>query len=148
MHGDALREFEEASRHDLTHTIGAVSRALTAAIFERLAERGYGSVHQAHVAVFSALDPDGTRVSTLAARAGISRQAMSALVRALVAAGYVTTETDPADQRATIVRLDRRGAEFCRAAVVASAEANAEIERALGAEQTGRLRDILRILAE
>ena len=147
MHGDALREFEEASRHDLTHTIGAVSRALTTAIFERLADRGYGDVHQAHVAVFSALDPDGTRVSTLAARAGISRQAMSALVRTLTTAGYVTAETDPSDQRATIVRLDRRGAEFCRAAVVASAEANAEIERRLGPAETARLREILSVLA-
>lgn len=148
MHGDALREFEEASRHDLTHTVGAVSRALTAAIFRRLAERGYGDVHQAQVAVFSALDPEGTRVSTLAARAGISRQAMSALVRTLTAGGYVTAESDPTDQRATIVRLDRRGAEFCRAAVVASGEANADIERALGPAETARLREILRLLGE
>lgn len=148
MHGDALREFEEASRHDLTHTIGAVSRALTSAIFRRLAERGYGDVHQAQVAVFSALDPDGTRVSTLAARAGISRQAMSALVRTLATAGYVTAETDATDQRATIVRLDRRGAEFCRAAVVASAEANAEIEGVLGPVETARLREILRLLGD
>ncbi|MFC9559369.1 MarR family winged helix-turn-helix transcriptional regulator [Agromyces sp. NPDC056965] len=148
MYGDALREFDEASRLDLTHTIGAVSRTLTAAIFERLAERGFGDVHQAHVAVFSALDPEGTRVSTLAARAGISRQAMSALVRTVAAAGYVTTESDPTDQRATIVRLDRRGAEFCRAAVVASAEANARIEQSLGPAETARLRDILLILGE
>ncbi|WP_022886574.1 MarR family winged helix-turn-helix transcriptional regulator [Glaciibacter superstes] len=115
---------------------------------ERLAEQGHNAVHPAHVAVFATLDPDGTRVSTRAGRAGISRQAMSALVRALEASGYVTTETDPADQRATLVRLDRLGAEFCRAAVVASAEFNTEVERKLGKADTDRIRSALRTLIE
>jgi hypothetical protein len=46
--------------------------------------------------------------------------------------------------RALVLGLARAG----QAAVVASGEANAEIERALGPAETARLREILRLLGE
>lgn len=146
MHGDALREFAEASRQDFGQIIAAASARLMKSAFERLAEHGHSAVHPAHIAVFTALDPEGTRVSTLASRAEISRQAMSVLVRSLESAGYVTTHTDSADRRATLVRLNRRGAEFCRLAIVVAAEMNAEIERKLGEGEADRIRSALRKL--
>lgn len=147
MYGDALREFAEASQEDLGQIVAAASRAMMRVAFDRLSEMGHGAVHPAHVTVFAVLDAEGTRVSTLAVRAGISRQAMSALVRSLEAAGYVTTETDPADQRATLVRLDRLGAQFCRAAIEVSAEVNKDVEKKLGKAETDRIRSALRELA-
>lgn len=148
MHGDVLREFADAARDDLGQIIAAASAKLMREAFERIARSGYPEVHSAHIPVFTGLDPDGTRVSTLATRAGISRQAMSVLVRSLEASGYVTAQTDPADQRATLVRLDQRGDEFCRAAMAVAAEMSRAIEQRLGAEETQLLRSALRRLAE
>ena len=46
----------------------------------RLAERGHDAVRPAHGAVFQYLDDTGTTVSTLAARAEMTKQAMAELV--------------------------------------------------------------------
>lgn len=147
MYGDALREFAEASGDDLVHLLATASGSTMRAMFERLIARGHSAVRLAHVAVFAGLDPDGTRITELATRAGISRQAMSVLVRDLEAAGYVTSRPDPSDLRAVIVELDRKGADFCRDAVVVSRELNDAAEATLGAAGLTRMRDGLRALA-
>jgi DNA-binding MarR family transcriptional regulator len=146
MYGDALREFAEASADDVVHLLALASRSTMRTMFERLADRGHSAVRLAHVPVFSGLDPEGTRISELAARAGISRQAMSVLVRDLESAGYVTSRPDPTDLRAVIVELDRKGADFCRDAVVVSSELNREAGAALGSADLNRMRDGLRAL--
>lgn len=146
MYGDALREFAEASADDLVHLLASASGVTMRSMFERLVERGHSAVRLAHVAVFTGLDPDGTRITELASRAGISRQAMSVLVRDLESAGYVTSRPDPTDLRAVIVELDRKGAEFCRDALVVSTELNAAAAATLGASELNRMRAGLRAL--
>lgn len=144
MYGDALREFAAASGDGVAQLLARASGLTMGGLLQRLAELGHPSVRMAHVAVFSSLDPEGTRISDLAARAGISRQAMSMLVRDLEASGYVRAAPDPSDRRAIIVELDRRGAEFCRAAVDASAELDAAVEAAIGRAELERVRHALK----
>jgi DNA-binding MarR family transcriptional regulator len=55
------------------------------------------------------LDATGARPSTLAQRAGITKQAISQLARELEARGYVEQVPDSTDTRAKIVRLTKRG---------------------------------------
>jgi DNA-binding MarR family transcriptional regulator len=54
--------------------------------------------------VFENLDPGGTRLTELAARAGITRQPMTKLVSVLKQQGYLERRPDPSDGRARIVR--------------------------------------------
>src|SRR4051812_49724164 len=54
----------------------------------------------AHTQVFEGLDPDGTRLTTLAERAQMSHQAMGEMVDELVRHGYLERVPDPADRRA------------------------------------------------
>jgi DNA-binding MarR family transcriptional regulator len=84
-------------------------RAVQVSYLELLAERGYPGVRTGHIPVFAGLDPDGTRVTDLAGRGGMTRQMMGRLVRELEALGYVSTRTDPTDQRAVIVTMTDRG---------------------------------------
>src|SRR6266700_918492 len=64
-----------------------------------------GSVlRAAHTQVFENLDPDGTRLTTLAERAQISHQAMGEMVDELVRHGYLERILDPADRRARLIR--------------------------------------------
>lgn len=132
--GDALARFATAGENDLLRLVSTASTAIGTSLFTALAAKGY-SVRPAHVPVFAGLDPAGTNISTLAHRAGISRQAMSGLVHDVEAAGYVRTLPDPADKRALMVELTDLGAEFCDAAVDLSIELAQSWRAKLGTER-------------
>ena len=129
--GDALTRFAAAGENDLLRLVSTASTAIGTSLFTALAMKGH-MVRPAHVPVFAGLDPSGTNISTLANRAGISRQAMSGLVRDVEAAGYVRTVPDPADGRALIVELTDLGAQFCDAAIEVSAQLANEWRSKLG----------------
>jgi DNA-binding MarR family transcriptional regulator len=65
--------------------------------------------------VFENLDPDGTRITDLAARAQMTQQSMSELVAGLEVRGYVERAPDPVDRRARFVCLTPRGRAMLRA---------------------------------
>ncbi|MFN0094701.1 MAG: MarR family winged helix-turn-helix transcriptional regulator [Dehalococcoidia bacterium] len=64
-----------------------------------------------HMPVFQQIDhpPDGTRQTDLAARIGISKQALGDLVDAMEGWGLVERISDPDDRRAKFVRLTPAG---------------------------------------
>jgi DNA-binding MarR family transcriptional regulator len=66
-------------------------------------------VRYAHGSVFQYLDDAGTRVSVLAERAQVLKQAMAQLVAHLEAHGYLERVPDPRDRRAKLVRTTARG---------------------------------------
>jgi len=147
MSDDVLRQLAETASNDLGRLLQGAALSMNTAVLGRVAERGHPQIRPSHVAVFMGLDDDGTHISVLATRAGISRQAMGAIVREVEALGYVATTQDAADRRATIVRLTDRGIAFCRLAIEVSDEWNAEVERLLGSEDADRLRQQLRSIS-
>ena len=122
--------------------------ALSAALDGRLAAAGFGDVRAAHGVVFAVIDEEGTRVTDLAARAGMTKQAMAELVAHLEARGYVRREPDPADRRARLVRLTRRGWECIAAGRAIAAELEDELTARWGAEPMAVLRVHLATLGE
>ena len=86
-------------------------------LIARLAAAGFAGLGPSHQVVFENLDPGGTRLTELAARAGITRQSMSELVSALEQRGYLERRVDPADRRARIVCLTRTGRQMARRAL-------------------------------
>jgi DNA-binding MarR family transcriptional regulator len=93
--------------------IGALLRVPAQAIHRRLISElnaaGFADLRLPHMAVLQFPGPDGVRPSVLAERAGISKQAMNQLLRSLGALGYVVRSGDPAEGRARLVRLTKRG---------------------------------------
>jgi DNA-binding MarR family transcriptional regulator len=83
----------------------------------RLADAGFPDITPAFHPVFENLDPGGTRLTELAARAGMTHQSMGELVAKLETLGYVTRTADPADGRARLVRLTPKGREMVRQAI-------------------------------
>ena len=73
--------------------IGALLRVPALAILRRLIrelnEAGFDELRVPHMAVLQFPGPDGVRPSTLAERAGMSKQAMNQLLPSLEAAGYL-----------------------------------------------------------
>jgi DNA-binding MarR family transcriptional regulator len=67
--------------------------------------------------VFENIDRDGSRLTTLATRSGMTHQSMGELVHTLERAGYLERRPDPADGRARIIRLTGRGQALVRQAL-------------------------------
>src|SRR5688500_14901029 len=84
-------------------------RAGTEVLHRRFAEGGHTDVRPPHGNVMQFLDDDGTRVSVLAQRAQVTKQAMAELVLHLERLGYVERVPDPSDGRAKLVRATQRG---------------------------------------
>src|SRR3954451_2497458 len=77
-------------------------RAFSAGAVEKLQGRGYTGLGLAHIALLPHLDEDGSRVTVLAERAGMTKQGMGQLVNDLERQGYLKREPDPADGRAQL----------------------------------------------
>lgn len=91
-------------------------------------------VGAAHVHITRHLSLAGDRLTELAERAGMTKQAMAALVQQCEAWGLVTRTPDPHDARARIVRFTPLGLDWLQAFEHAVAQAEAEFRTEVGAE--------------
>ncbi|MBU1306890.1 MAG: MarR family winged helix-turn-helix transcriptional regulator [Alphaproteobacteria bacterium] len=87
-----------------------LSRQWKAELDAALVAQGHDWMTQAQGGVVGQLRNAGVPQSELAALLGISKQAVQQHVDGLVAIGVVERVADPADARARIVRLTRKGA--------------------------------------
>jgi DNA-binding MarR family transcriptional regulator len=141
-----------ASQDDrpLVTAIGLVrqlSRAMIDELTERLAAAGFSGMTASYHPVFENIDPGGTRLTDLAARAGMTHQSMGELVAALERRGYLERRADPADGRARLVCLTRQGRQLVRRAVREISDIEASWQRrfqAAGCQDfTGALQEAL-----
>ena len=136
---------------DQQRTLGSLLRLpyqeLQDAVYGALASHGFADLRTAHSAVFRHLDPDGTRLTTLAERAGMTKQSMAYLVEALASAGYLSTGPDPHDGRAKRVLLTHRGHKAVATLIALSAEFEQRLAERLGAGKMTRLRALLEDVA-
>jgi DNA-binding MarR family transcriptional regulator len=98
-----------------------------------------------HSAVFAQISPEGSRLTDLAAGAGITPQSMGALVDELVELGYVERRPDPHDRRAKLIVLTDLGRR-CVAAGMATIEGIEEDLVAVLGERGAR--DLRRLLGK
>lgn len=124
--GDALRRFDARVLELMAHDV-EVPLALS-----NLAARA--QVTAAHVHITRHLDAAGTRPTELAARAGMSKQAMGDLIAQCEAWGLVTREADPYDARVRRVVFTPDGLAWQQAFRSAIVQAEAEFREAVGAE--------------
>lgn len=120
---------------------------LTQRVQVGLPAAGFADVRPAHSTVFRLLDPEGNRVTELAARAGASKQAMGYLVDYLEERGYLERVPDPRDKRAQLVRRTARGWAVNRAIWQIVKETQDEWAAQLGEERMRQLRELLGELA-
>ena len=83
----------------------------------RLQAAGFPGVSASFHPVFENIDAGGTRLTTLAARAGMTHQSMGEVVDALRERGYLERRPDPSDGRARLVCLTDEGSHLARRAL-------------------------------
>jgi DNA-binding MarR family transcriptional regulator len=132
---------------DAERTLGALLRRpyerMSAWLYAELARRGHPDVRVAHSAVLRNIAASGSRVTELAARAGMAKQSMAYLVDQLESFGYLEIGPDPHDRRARLVRLTPRGEALVREAVRLSGRYERRLAELVGAERIAQLRETL-----
>ncbi len=131
---------------DIAPAIGGASRAMIAALMARVAARGFEGMTPAFAGLIPLLDARGARPSVLAAQAGVSKQAMSQLIREIETRGYIEQVPDPTDTRAKIVRLNKRGVALREACMVARQELHVIAKNALGKNRLAAIQRDLALL--
>lgn len=89
----------------------------------------------AHLHVFGNIKAEGTRLSDLAAWAGMTRPSMAELVDELEAQGLVERRPDPTDGRAKLIVLTPPGWDAIRAGRAIIARIEADYAQRIGAER-------------
>ena len=118
-----------------------------AAVTARLALRGYEDFPFASASLLWLMDEGGTRSTVLAQRAGVTKQAMSQLVRLMERQGYLEQIPDLIDTRAKVVRMTGRGEAVKAACVEVREELNQQVTRTLGASHAALLEANLNVAA-
>ena len=101
---------EAAKRGSTAQLLFRCARVVNELALDRVRDSTGMALRPAHTALFPHLDLDGTRLTELARRVGVSKQAVGQLVDELVDMGALERVPDPGDGRARLIRFaDRDG---------------------------------------
>ena len=131
----------------INHKLLESYRAVSAEIEAALADRGALGISPGQASALLLIDRSGVRLSDLALRAGISKQAMMEMVDALEQGGSVRRKSDPADARAKVVRLTARGSRQRAEARRAVTTVEGRLRRRLGERRYEQLKQTLSDMA-
>jgi DNA-binding MarR family transcriptional regulator len=120
-----------------------LARAYSESALAKSLDYGHQGLSLYHTALISNLDVEGTRITTLADRAGMTKQAMGQVVAELEARGYIQREPDPEDKRAVLIKFTDLGWQFLRDAYEIKKEIEAEYEAILGADGMATLKNLM-----
>ncbi|MEI9852478.1 MAG: MarR family transcriptional regulator [Sphingomonas sp.] len=123
----------EAWRHsNIGRLLNNAIRRFEARVLEVLAEEGYSGTRLSHINLTRNLDLTGTRITELARRAALTKQAMSELVLQCEKLGLVTVVQDSSDGRAKLVLFTKEGNLWMEAFKLALKVAEDEMREELG----------------
>ncbi len=89
--------------------LAAAARLFIRDVLREVHEEGFNKVTEVHLRLFRHLDPNGTRLTEIAARAGTTKQTVAELLDKTEALGLVARQPDAGDGRAKIIVFTRIG---------------------------------------
>src|SRR5690348_8146364 len=126
--GEFRTQLETEKRGSTLQVLFKVARLLDERALARLSSLRGQRLRRSHTQLLPHIDLEGTRMSELAERLGVSKQAVTQLVDELESFGVVERVPDPEDARARRVRFTARG----RAGFFEGLSTLRELERELG----------------
>ncbi|MDG9719033.1 MarR family winged helix-turn-helix transcriptional regulator [Streptomyces sp. DH24] len=95
--------------------------------------------------VFASLDADGTTVSEIARRIGVTRQTAHQAVHGLLALGLLEQVPDPSSARSRLIRVTAEGARVHRRAQATLTVLEGVLAERIGKESAAALREALTV---
>ena len=123
-------------------------RSVDAQVARALEARGASDLSPRHAAALLLVERKGSRLTDLASRAGITKQAMMQVVDDLEVMGHLRRTADPSDARAKIVRLTPKGQKERTEAGRAVSSVESRLRRRLGPDRFEQLKAALARLAD
>ncbi len=140
---------EEEPARPLPGLLAEIKALAVREMFARMADAGFEDVREGHGCVFGFVDlENGSRLTDLAERARLTKQAVGEAVAELEQLGYIERVPDPEDGRAKIIRLTERGQDAARMGRRLFAEIEAEWAERFGEERIADLRACAEEIAE
>jgi DNA-binding MarR family transcriptional regulator len=135
----------ETAKNDSTlQLLFKAARLLDERALERVAKQpGRPRLRRSHTSLLPHIDLDGTRITDLADRLGVSKQAASQLVDELVGWGVLAREPDPDDARARRVVYTPLGRDGLLQGLASLRQMEQELAQAIGKERMAELRRAL-----
>ena len=117
-------------------------------MFGRMAAEGFQDVREGHGCVFGFIDLEhGSRLTDLAERSGLTKQAVGEAVAELERKGYLERVPDPEDGRAKVIRLTPRGVDATLTCRRLFKEIEDEWAERYGEERVASLRECVEEIA-
>lgn len=123
-------------------------RSFETRVFELLSEAGHAEARLTHLHLTRNLDASGTRMTEIARRAGVTKQAIGELIVQCEELGLIKRVSDPTDARAKLVKFTERGLEWLEAFRSALQRAEAEMQDELGSLRLDGLKAALKAYAD
>lgn len=144
-----MRSNSLVTREDVGFLLAKASQRWNERLYDRFVAAGYSDVRPSYGSILVPLfEEDGLRMGELAARARLSKQTMTTMVRVLEREGLVERRADPSDGRATLVFLTERARGLRPVVEAALEELDRLVVRTLSARGRAELREALRALAD
>ena len=140
---------EAAKRASLGHLLFKSARLYDEQALARVrAQSGVATLRPAHTKLLPHIDLAGTRLTDLAARLGVSKQAAGQLVEEMQQMGVLERVPHPQDGRARMVRFSARGRRGLLQGLGVLRDIEGELASELGTREIATLRRLLaRLLA-
>jgi DNA-binding MarR family transcriptional regulator len=139
-------QIDELNQRHIGRLLLRAQRDFSLRAIAKLRERGHAGLGLTHTGVLAHMDSAGTRITTLAERSGITKQAIGRVVGELEDSGYIVRVADPADGRATLITYTPTGWQFLQDSYWIKREIEAEYTALLGEEGMENLRALLATL--
>ncbi|MFK7926573.1 MAG: MarR family winged helix-turn-helix transcriptional regulator [Myxococcota bacterium] len=141
---DPRATFDAAAAASLGQLLLKSARLLDERALARLREvPGAHPVRPAHTRLFPHISHEGIRATTIAARLGVTKQAVAPLVADLVGWGLVEQIPDPTDGRASLLRWTAHGVDSLHQGLGILAEFEAQLSERVGREQVQHVAQVL-----
>jgi DNA-binding MarR family transcriptional regulator len=126
----------------LPAVLAQLKRLAVQDMFSRMAAAGFDDVREGHGCVFGFIDlENGSRLTDLAERSGLTKQAVGEAVAGLERKGYLERVPDPEDGRAKIIKLTQRGVDATLTGDRIFAEIENDWAQRYGEERVASLRE-------
>lgn len=136
-------ELDHTTRVPLIRLLGVAFDDFSAEVAKRVEAAGIRDIRPGHGCVFGNIEPEGSRLTDLAERAGMTKQSVGEVASDLERRGYVERVPDPSDGRAKIIRLTPRGREVQALGRRLIADVERDWAERYGEERVAALREAL-----
>ncbi len=118
------------------------------AVVRRMNEHGFTDIRLVHASLIRCMDAEGTRLTKIADRAGMHKQAIGQLVKECEETGYVERRPDPEDGRAQLVCFTKRGMKLLKALGPIHSASEEDFVKIIGANKINSFKDALHKVAD